>query len=78
MEVAHSSLEYDREVKLPLYAEAGIPEIWILDVDNKRLIVGKKPRGKQYTFTQSYSVEDSLTFTLADSSYTLPLSQLLD
>lgn len=37
IEVADSSLEYDRQVKLPLYAGAGVPESWILDV-NKVLI----------------------------------------
>jgi Uma2 family endonuclease len=33
IEVADSSLDYDREVKLPLYSAAGIPESWILDVN---------------------------------------------
>ncbi|MBA2443054.1 MAG: Uma2 family endonuclease, partial [Rubrobacter sp.] len=32
IEVSESSLEYDRSVKLPFYAGAGIPEIWILDL----------------------------------------------
>ena len=30
--VADSSLRYDREVKLPVYARAGIPEAWIVDL----------------------------------------------
>jgi len=29
IEVADTSLEYDRNVKLPLYAKSGIPEVWI-------------------------------------------------
>lgn len=32
MEVADTSLAYDRSVKLPLYAEASIPEVWIWNV----------------------------------------------
>jgi len=32
VEVADSSLRYDRKVKGPLYAEAGIPEYWIVNV----------------------------------------------
>lgn len=32
VEVSDSSLEYDRSVKLPLYAGAGIPEVWIVDL----------------------------------------------
>jgi Uma2 family endonuclease len=30
VEVADSSLDYDRDVKIPLYAEAGIPEAWLV------------------------------------------------
>lgn len=32
VEVAESSLKYDREVKGPLYAEANIPEYWIVNL----------------------------------------------
>lgn len=32
VEVAYTSLAYDRETKLPLYAEAGIPEAWLVDL----------------------------------------------
>ena len=37
IEVADSSLAYDREVKLPLYAAAGIPEAWIVDLGAQRI-----------------------------------------
>jgi Uma2 family endonuclease len=32
IEVADTSLEYDRQLKLPLYARAGIPEVWLIDL----------------------------------------------
>ena len=32
VEVSDSSVRYDREVKLPLYARAGIAEVWIIDL----------------------------------------------
>jgi Uma2 family endonuclease len=32
IEVADSSLEYDRDVKAPIYAEAAIPEYWLVDL----------------------------------------------
>ena len=32
IEVADSSLEYDRETKLPLYAKANIPEVWLINL----------------------------------------------
>jgi len=32
IEVADSSLRYDRSVKLPLHAHHGIPEVWIVNI----------------------------------------------
>jgi Uma2 family endonuclease len=37
VEVADSSLRYDRNVKLPLYARSGIPEAWLIDLANGRV-----------------------------------------
>lgn len=37
IEVAESSLAYDRNVKLALYARAGIPEYWIVDVESRTI-----------------------------------------
>ena len=48
MEVADSSLRYDRGVKLPLYARAGIAEYWILDLRHRTLEVHRTPRGGDY------------------------------
>jgi Uma2 family endonuclease len=33
IEVAESSIQYDRDVKAPLYAVAGIPEYWLVDLN---------------------------------------------
>jgi Uma2 family endonuclease len=33
IEVADSSLDYDRDVKAPLYGASGVPEYWIVDLD---------------------------------------------
>lgn len=49
IEVADSSLNYDREVKLPLYAEAEIPEYWIINLVDKQVEVYQKPVKQQYT-----------------------------
>ena len=38
VEVADSSLEYDQEVKMGLYAETGVPEYWIADIRNDCVI----------------------------------------
>ena len=44
MEVADTSLEFDREVKGSLYAENGIVEYWIANLDDRCLEVFRQPR----------------------------------
>lgn len=48
VEVADASLRYDREVKLPLYARHGIPEVWIVDLQNRRVEIFRGPEGDRY------------------------------
>ncbi len=57
VEVADSSLRYDREVKVPLYARHGIPEVWLVDVESKALAVYRLPDGDSY---REVYVPDSL------------------
>jgi Uma2 family endonuclease len=49
IEVADTSLVYDREVKLPRYARAGIPEVWLVDLGGRRLNIHRRPEGHCYT-----------------------------
>jgi Uma2 family endonuclease len=53
VEVADSSARYDREIKLPLYAQRGIPELWIVDLDAKLFRVFRQPRGADYLESQA-------------------------
>jgi Uma2 family endonuclease len=48
IEVADTSQAYDRTVKLPLYARAGIPEAWIVDVAGPTLEVHRAPSPEGY------------------------------
>ncbi len=43
VEVAQSSLEYDREVKGRLYAQAGIPEYWLVNLEERCVEVYRDP-----------------------------------
>lgn len=45
IEVADTSLRYDRFVKLPLYARMGIAEVWIIDLHRRRVDVHQVPSG---------------------------------
>jgi Uma2 family endonuclease len=48
IEVAESSLDYDRETKAPLYAAAGVPEYWIVDVAARAIEVYDQAREDGY------------------------------
>jgi Uma2 family endonuclease len=48
IEVADSSLELDRTVKLELYARAGIREVWIVDLTRDGVLVHRLPAGGGY------------------------------
>nr|VFJ91170.1 MAG: Endonuclease, Uma2 family (restriction endonuclease fold) [Candidatus Kentron sp. H]VFJ92184.1 MAG: Endonuclease, Uma2 family (restriction endonuclease fold) [Candidatus Kentron sp. H]VFJ98854.1 MAG: Endonuclease, Uma2 family (restriction endonuclease fold) [Candidatus Kentron sp. H] len=48
VEVADSTLIYDRDIKTPLYARHGIPEVWVLDVPANRLAIYREPSEGEY------------------------------
>ena len=43
IEVSDSSVEYDREVKLPLYAAAGVVEVWLVNLPADRIETYRDP-----------------------------------
>ena len=49
IEVADSSLAYDRTIKMPLYARAGIPEAWIVNLIDRWIEVYRDPSAAGYT-----------------------------
>lgn len=51
VEIAASSLRFDRNKKLPLYARHGIPEMWLADLDGRRLSRYRAPQNGAYTLT---------------------------
>jgi Uma2 family endonuclease len=49
VEVADSSLERDREDKLPIYARAGIHEVWIVNLPQQQIEIYREPNAAGYT-----------------------------
>ncbi len=41
--MAETSLERDRRAKLPAYAQAGVPEVWLVDLAGEGLEVLREP-----------------------------------
>lgn len=52
IEISDSTLKFDREKKLPDYARSGIPEAWILNLNDHQLEVYRQPDGEQYLQVQ--------------------------
>ncbi|HTI83058.1 MAG TPA: Uma2 family endonuclease [Acetobacteraceae bacterium] len=63
VEVANTSLDYDRTVKLALYASSGIPEVWIVDLAAELVEVYRSPVGDGYTSVMRAGRADRLTIS---------------
>lgn len=67
VEVANTSLDYDRTVKLTLYARSGIPEAWIVNLPAAEVEVYREPIGDRYS-----------SVTHADQTETIAMAALPD
>ncbi|CAN5211900.1 hypothetical protein BH20ACI1_BH20ACI1_13240 [soil metagenome] len=54
VEVSDTTLKYDRDTKLALYAEAEIPEVWIVNLKNDIIEVHQKPNIGIYQLAQIF------------------------
>ncbi|MEQ1637325.1 MAG: Uma2 family endonuclease [Methylococcales bacterium] len=63
IEVAESSLAYDQNKKLRLYALHGVAEYWLLNVNDKCLEVYREPHGETYAQKSTLRSGDSVTLT---------------
>ena len=61
IEVADTSLAYDRGVKAPLYARNGIPELWLVDLNGERITVFREPSAAGYQRTFDVQGADRLS-----------------
>jgi len=61
IEVADTTLAYDRDTKMPLYARAGIPEAWLVDLAADVIQVHRNPAGGEYTSVRTVSRGNPIT-----------------
>jgi Uma2 family endonuclease len=54
IEVADSTVESDRSYKLPLYAKAGIPEAWLVNMPGETIELYAAPAGGAYQVSKSF------------------------
>ena len=61
IEVADSSLQYDLNVKVPLYARQGIPEVWVVDIAHRQVLRFSRPEGGAYRAQGPINLKDPIT-----------------
>lgn len=61
VEVADSSLEYDLREKASLYAEAQVPEYWVVNLVERHLVVFRDPRLGGYSIRTSFDESARVT-----------------
>jgi Uma2 family endonuclease len=76
VEVSDTSLQFDRAVKLPAYAAAGIQEVWIVDLAAAQVEVYRDPLPDGYQSRTLASGEDQLT-PQALPSFTASVRQII-
>lgn len=54
VEVADTTVESDRQIKIPLYAENGIIEVWLVDINEQCIEVYREPSANGYQNVQRF------------------------
>ena len=77
VEIADSSVRYDREVKTPLYARHGIPEYWIVNLVEKRIEVHLEPDPKRDIYNAVRSLSEGFLAPANFPDVALDVAELL-
>ncbi len=64
IEVSESSMVYDHEVKLPLYAEAGLREVWLVNIPTETIERYAQPVTGHYQTTEMLGRGQTLNSTM--------------
>ena len=76
IEVADTSLDFDRNVKAPLYAQSGIAEYWIVNLPERIVEVHREPAGAQYAQVRRAGPGEALDILMLPGA-ALPATDLL-
>ena len=76
VEVSDTTLRRDRRVKLALYARAGIPEFWIVNLEVREVEIYRSPGGDSYASVERKGPGDVVTME-ALPGVTIAISRIL-
>ncbi|MGB3136427.1 MAG: Uma2 family endonuclease [Nodosilinea sp.] len=72
VEVSDTTIEFDRTVKVPLYAKDNIAEVWIVDLNAEAVQIYRQPSTTGYQQVQTLRRGQSLTFqAFTDIQFTI-------
>ncbi len=77
IEIADSSLRYDREIKRPLYARHGIPEFWLIDIPARGIEICREPDVPAATYRSITTASDGWVAPESFPDVTLDVGELL-
>ena len=76
IEVSDTTIDFDRNEKLPIYARSGIPEVWIVNLDARSVEVYSAPVNGEYAESRLIGTDGSLTPTRFEDM-SLPVSRVI-
>lgn len=75
IEISQSTEQYDRTIKIPLYAKYGVPEAWLVNLNQKEIEIYQEPSTAGYTSKKVYKLSAIIT---SDSlKKTLPVKKII-
>ncbi len=77
IEVADSSLSYDRDIKIPLYAKNAINEVWLINLNQNQLEVFRYPDNNQYQKQQTLTSPQTIS-SLSFPELNFPLNKIFN
>ncbi|HEY9860166.1 MAG TPA: Uma2 family endonuclease [Candidatus Obscuribacterales bacterium] len=76
VEVADTTVEFDREIKMPLYAKSGVREVWLVDLNQNAIAVYREPSLSGYAQVEQLQRGQELTVQ-AITDVTLAVDEVL-
>lgn len=76
VEVADTSVDYDRNIKLQVYAQAEIPEVWLVNLSKNIVEVYTRPANGKYQKSRKFKRGESLVSSQV-SNLSLSIDEVL-
>jgi len=76
VEISDTTLAYDKNVKLPLYSRAGIPEAWIVDLSGRKVEIHSDPGPGGYRVSRSCGPGEEVV-SAAVEGVSVPVDEVL-